>query len=166
MSAQPLPRCSTASGWEAATCAEMVTYVMARFHTPQRVQLQTLLRLARTVESQQPADSPYPFGLADHVAAMAQELESHMRKEEQVLFPLLLQGDAAEAQAPIAVMLLEHREHGEELQRLDELTSGLQPPPQAGAAWRALYVQLHDFGRDLRSHVHFENNTLFPRAAR
>lgn len=155
-----------AARWASASCAALVDHVMARFHTPQRRQLQELQGLARTLEARQPADSAYPFGLADQVSAIAQEVESHMRKEEQLLFPLLQQqGGAAQAQALIAVMRMEHREHGEELQRLEALTGGLRPPPQADAAWQTLYAHLRSFGRDLHAHVLFENHILFVRAA-
>jgi regulator of cell morphogenesis and NO signaling len=42
--------------------------------------------------------------LADHLATMQQELESHMQKEEQVLFPILSRGYTPVLQGPVDVM--------------------------------------------------------------
>lgn len=160
-----LPQPAGGARWAAVSSAALVEHVVTQFHQPQRQQLQSLQRLARAVEARQPAHGDYPFGLADLVAAIAQELESHMRKEEQVLFPLLARGEHGQARAPITVMLLEHREHGDEMRRLNLLTRGLCAPRRAGAAWRALYAHLQEFGRDLQAHVLFENQVLFMRAA-
>ena len=56
---------------------------------------------------------------------MAQELESHMRKEEDVLFPMIARGHGAMADAPITVMRMEHDDHGVALRRMEELTDGI-----------------------------------------
>jgi len=45
-----------------------------------------------------------------------------------------------------------------------ELTNGYDVPPDAGAAYAETMRDLHEFERDLRRHVHLENNVLFPRA--
>lgn len=96
---------------------------------------------------------------------MAQELESHMRKEEDVLFPTIVRGFGALACAPIAVMRMEHDDHGAALRRLEGLTDGLTPPRAACTTWRALYAGLHTFRQDLMAHIHTENNILFERFA-
>ena len=58
---------------------------------------------------------------------MSQELESHMQKEEQVLFPLLARGHGAMAAMPITVMRMEHDDHGVALERLLALTNNITP---------------------------------------
>ena len=144
----------------------VVEHVLARYHAVHRAQFPEMLRLARKVERVH-ADAPgCPAGIADHVAAMAQELESHMRKEEGVLFPLILRGRGAVAAAPIAVMRMEHEEHGEALAGLARLTGGLVAPPGACTTWRALYDALRTFRDDLLHHIDIENDILFARAVR
>ena len=106
-----------------------------------------------------------PNGLADHLEAMAQELDSHMRKEELVLFPMITQGRGGLASMPIAAMRAEHDDHGSELRRLDALTQGITPPRDACTTWRALYTGLRSFRDDLIQHIHTENNILFERFA-
>ena len=83
---------SDASGegeWQHATAGELVAHVLARYHAVHREQLPELIRLARKVEQVHGDRADCPHGLADQLSSMAQELESHMRKEENVLFPMI-----------------------------------------------------------------------------
>ncbi|RBN03305.1 hemerythrin domain-containing protein, partial [Klebsiella pneumoniae] len=99
-----------------------------------------------------------PFG------DMRQELESHMQKEEQVLFPMLARGHGAMAVMPITMMRMEHDDHGVALERLMALTHDLTLPRAACNTWRALYLGIGTFKQDLMAHIHLENNILFENA--
>ena len=91
-----------------ASPGDLIDHILARYHEVHRQQLPELIRLAMKVE-QVHADSPdCPTGLADHLRDMRQELESHMQKEEQVLFPMLARGHGAMAVMPITMMRMEH----------------------------------------------------------
>jgi regulator of cell morphogenesis and NO signaling len=104
-----------------------------------------------------------PHGLADHLEAMEAELLDHMEKEEAVLFPALRQqGAPSGVRVPIQVMRDEHTGHGEQLERLMALTHDASPPPGACNTWRALYAGIAQLSDDLISHIHMENNLLFP----
>ncbi|WP_372610704.1 DUF542 domain-containing protein [Halomonas sp.] len=105
-----------------------------------------------------------PNGLADLLTLLYQEMESHMQKEEQILFPMLRRSMGAQAQGPIAVMRHEHDDHGEHLEQLVALTDDITPPKGACTTWRALYTGLREFRDDLMQHIHLENNLLFERA--
>lgn len=151
--------------WSAASAADLIEYILARFHARHREQLPELIRLARKVEQVHGGRSDCPAGLADHLSAMQQELESHMQKEEQVLFPLLARGAGPMVGGPIAVMRMEHEQHGEALQRLASLTNDLTLPSAACNTWRALYAGLRTLREDLMEHIHLENNILFDNTA-
>ena len=151
--------------WSTATDRELVNHILVRYHAVHREQLPELIRLARKVEQVHGERDECPHGLADHLEGMAQELESHMRKEEMVLFPLIARGQGAMAAMPIGVMRMEHDSHGAELRRLEELTNGITPPQGACTTWRALYLGLRTFREDLMAHIHTENNILFERFA-
>ncbi|MFT3813703.1 MAG: iron-sulfur cluster repair protein YtfE [Acidovorax sp.] len=154
-----------AHDWSTATDIELVNHILTRYHAVHREQLPELIRLARKVERVHGERADCPHGLADHLEAMAQELESHMRKEETVLFPLIARGQGGMAAMPIGVMRREHDGHGTELRRLEELTNGITPPQAACTTWRALYLGLRTFREDLMAHIHTENNILFERFA-
>lgn len=101
------------------------------------------------------------------------EMQAHMAKEEQILFPLIRQLDAGVnihaaggcgLGGPIAQMEHEHAAAGDALARMRELTDGYTPPDWACNTFRAMYDALHRLERDMHQHVHKENNVLFPRA--
>ena len=94
---------------------------------------------------------------------MQDELESHMQKEEQILFPMMLSGGNPMIVHPIGIMRHEHDSHGEELKALAALTGDLTVPAEACTTWRALYAGLAKLTEDLTEHIHIENNILFPK---
>lgn len=151
--------------WSDASDTQLVEHLLVRYHAVHREQLPELIRLARRVEQVHGDRQDCPHGLADHLEAMAQELDSHMRKEEMVLFPMITRGQGGMASMPISAMRAEHDDHGTELRRLAELTHHITAPRDACTTWRALYTGLRSFRDDLIAHIHTENNILFERFA-
>lgn len=154
-----------APDWGEQTLSQIIDHLLTRFHEPHREELPRLLSMARKVESVHGEKDACPKGLADHLERMLTELEEHMQKEEQVLFPMLRAGRGRMAFMPIQVMEEEHQEHGKNLERLAELAHGFVPPPEACGTWSALYLGLAQLQADLMEHIHLENHVLFPRAA-
>lgn len=154
-----------ASKWAEADSEALIQHILQRYHQRHREQLPELIRLASRVEQVHGERDYCPNGLARLLQETHQELESHMLKEEQVLFPLLLKTQAATAvRAPIVMMRAEHDQHGKALLAIEELTNDITLPPGACNTWRALYSLLGQFREDLINHIHLENNLLFPRA--
>ncbi|MHA6908333.1 iron-sulfur cluster repair protein YtfE [Ralstonia pseudosolanacearum] len=147
--------------WSAVSPSMLIDHILERFHERHREQLPELIRLARRVEHVHGDRPECPVGLSELLEAMWQELESHMQKEEQILFPMLARGHGLRAGGPIAVMRMEHDQHGEALRRLMTLTNDITPPRAACTTWRALYLGLSVFREDLMEHIHLENNVLF-----
>lgn len=105
------------------------------------------------------------------VAALAAELQAHLQKEEQVLFPLLRQLEASNnralrslIQALIECMEQEHQKTGAALAQLRGLTADFTPPAWACNTYHALLAGLLRLEQDLHQHIHKENNILFPKA--
>ncbi|MCW3476358.1 iron-sulfur cluster repair protein YtfE [Limobrevibacterium gyesilva] len=143
--------------------ADLIDLIVARYHAVHRRELPELIELARRVEVVHKAHPVAPHGLADLLERMAEELEDHMRKEEQILFPLMRRGGGPMVAQPIAAMLADHDDHGAHLRALETLTNDFAIPDEACATWRALYLGAHKFADDLVEHIHTENNVLFPR---
>lgn len=154
-----------APDWSAKSLDEIIDHLLQKFHEPHREELPRLIAMARKVESVHGEKETCPHGLADHLERMHGELEEHMQKEEQVLFPMLRAGRGRMAFMPIQVMEEEHQEHGKNLERLEELAQGFVPPPEACGTWSALFLGLAQLKADLMEHIHLENHVLFPRAA-
>ena len=145
--------------WRQASTTELIDHILVRFHARHREQLPELVRLARRVEQVHGDRPDCPHGLGEHLAHMQQELESHMMKEEQVLFPMLQGGQLPGG--PITMMRFEHDQHGAALEKLEGITHGIVLPRGACNTWRALYLGLATLRDDLMEHIHLENNILF-----
>lgn len=147
--------------WRRSAPAQLISHILTRYHQRHREQLPELIRLARRVEQVHDQQALCPNGLADHLGDLQQELESHMLKEEQILFPMLRRGDRTLARGPISVMRFEHEQHNQGLDKLHELTNNLMLPSGACRTWQALYAQLSEFCTDLEEHIRLENDILF-----
>ena len=143
--------------------SELIQHILDHYHAAHRAELPRLLRMAERVEQVHAGRPDCPRGLAAHLARLAEELEEHMQKEEQVLFPMTLSGKGAFLAGPVAVLTEEHDGHGRSLQQVRALAHDLVPPSGACGTWRALYLGLAEFERDVMQHIHLENHVLFPR---
>src|SRR5208282_1031683 len=142
---------------------DLIGYILERYHQVHRRELPELRNLAIRVEQVHVDHPAVPAGLSDLLERMQADLESHMQKEEQVLFPLMLAGGNPMIVHRIAMMRHEHDECGEELRAIAALTGDMTAPDDACNTWRALYAGLAKLAEDLTDHIHIENNILFPR---
>jgi regulator of cell morphogenesis and NO signaling len=103
---------------------------------------------------------------------MRDELMSHMRKEELVLFPYVeaLAGSSrpfapfGTVQNPIRMMNAEHEDVGDALRAMRALSNDYAVPADACGSFRALYDGLRALDEELKAHIHLENVVMFPRA--
>lgn len=110
---------------------------------------------------------------------VANELLSHLEKEERILFPFVKQLFEAKKQNsmvklppfntvnnPIRMMEYEHENAGDIFKKISQLTNNYTPPKDACNTHKALYSKLEEFEQDLHKHIHLENNILHPKAIR
>lgn len=140
----------------------LIAHILERYHEVHREEFPEAIRLARRVEAVHRDKPDCPHGLADHLAGMFEDLESHQQKEERMLFPMMRLGGRKMVGLPIPRMMTEHEEQAVQLERLAELTTDFNPPAGACTTWRALYEACRKLDIDLREHMHIENNLLFP----
>lgn len=150
--------------WTQRPLSELVDFIVARYHDDLRAELPLLVALAEKVEGRHAEKATCPRGLAAHLRAIHESVLVHLAKEEQVLFPLILEGRGRLAGGPVQTMEEDHREHGANLARTRTLTDDFTPPEEACPTWRSLYLRLEQLEIDLMEHIHLENNVLFPRA--
>jgi regulator of cell morphogenesis and NO signaling len=99
------------------------------------------------------------------------DLEPHLTREEQELFPMIRQL-AATSDAPgfdhralvaqIEALGAEHETVGDLLEEQNRVTSGYVTPADGCASYAACYQALAHLESDTHLHVHKENNVLFP----
>jgi len=102
---------------------------------------------------------------------IANELREHLKKEEMILFPYIVQLDKEKSatgaffghiQNPIAMMEHEHETVGDLFAKIAQLTNHYVVPADACQTYRVSFSMLDAFEKDLHLHIHLENNLLFP----
>jgi regulator of cell morphogenesis and NO signaling len=153
----------------------LIDHILTTHHAYVRSSLPTIARYLAKLVDVHGARHPELARTATSFDQMSRDLLQHMMKEERVLFPyireLAASRDATRTQSPfgtvenpIRMMEREHREAGDEMRLIRELTSGYAPPADACTTYRVCLAELAQFERDLHRHVHLENNVLFPAA--
>ncbi len=109
---------------------------------------------------------------------LAAELQTHLVKEKQVLFPYIRSlsmlapaGQQPEEtrhfgsiRRPISMMEMEHEVIGGYLQTIRKITRGFTPPPDACDTFQRYYRLLKELDTRLNEQLHVENNLLYPAA--
>lgn len=161
----------TAPEWATMSVAELVDHLESTHHQFLGAALPRLSALAEKVLSVHGERHPELNEIAACYAALREDLEPHLTKEERMLFPMVRELGAASSTPvfacgpltnPISVLLAEHDTVGELLAQLRELTNGYQPPADGCASYAALFTGLAELEADTHLHVHKENNVLFP----
>jgi regulator of cell morphogenesis and NO signaling len=154
------------------TIASLIGHIVSTHHTYLRRELPRLADLMAKVVAAHAERHPEVADVQATLAELTDDLIPHLLKEERVLFPLTIELLGAvdptalhcgSVSNPIAVMHAEHDRVGELLATLRHQTGGYRVPDDACPTWRALYAGLAELEQDTHTHVHLENNVLFPR---
>ncbi len=173
--ADSAPSAANEPRWTTASLTELCDHIESTHHAYLHRELPRLQTLAQKVAAAHGEKYPSTQELLQVFLAMRAEIDSHLMKEERVLFPMIRQLEASKDTPqfhcgslanPIRVMEHEHDSTGRALEKLRELTDQYTPPSDACNTWRALLDGLREMEADLHQHIHKENNILFPRSAR
>lgn len=160
-----------------ATLEELINHVVGKHHSFTRLEIARLKALLEKVCTAHGENHPELFRINLLFRELGADLETHMTKEERVLFPYVIRMEAAAKQLvplfrppfgtvanPVRMMMLEHDRAGELLKEIRALSSDYVPPSDGCLSYQALYTALAELEKDLHQHIHLENNILFPRA--
>ncbi|GAB1417832.1 hypothetical protein MASR2M12_05970 [Bacteroidales bacterium] len=155
----------------------LTDYIVNTHHSYVRKSLPDLLTYAEKVFKVHGDRHPELNAVDDLVNEIAEELLSHMVKEENVLFPFIKELVSAKnthkpyhrpgfstIANPIRMMEVEHETVGKKMEEIRHLTHHFSLPEDACASYELLYRMLEEFEDDLHQHIHLENNILFPKA--
>jgi regulator of cell morphogenesis and NO signaling len=164
---------------EDKTPGDLIGYIIDKHHVFTAQEIDRLTPLMAKVATRHGELHPELLELKAMFTDLTDSLVPHMRKEEVVLFPYILQmEEAANAglsappshfgtvQNPVRMMMSEHDTDGERLRKMREITNDYTLPDGACPSYTALFAGLEDLERDLHRHIHLENNVLFPAAVR
>jgi len=163
--------------WQAEPLADLIGHIKNKHHKYTREEIARLGPLFDKVCSVHGKNHPELPRVRETFRGLAQELTTHMMKEEMVLFPYIVRMEEAviqkepvlpppfgSVQNPVSMMEHEHDSAGNALRAMRQASVGYTPPGDACISFQTLYKALADFEADLHQHIHLENNILFPRA--
>lgn len=147
----------------------LIDHILETHHAYLHEELPLLVALATKVRDVHVSRHPELERVAELVTEIRDDLDPHLAKEEQVLFPALhawLAGERSfpfgSISNPVRTIMLEHDRAGELLEELRALTEGYTAPSDGCTSYRLLYERLAHLESDTHRHVHLENNVLFP----
>ncbi|MCB0477845.1 MAG: iron-sulfur cluster repair di-iron protein [Crocinitomicaceae bacterium] len=161
------------TNFDELTLEDLSEYIVSKHHTYTKETMEQILPLINKVARVHGDWKAELVKINNHFISLHTELTTHMMKEENVLFPYIVQlsrGLVAESpfgsiEYPIKNMELEHDVAGDLILRIEELSDNYTLPEGACNSYTVVYKLLREFQDDLMQHIHLENNILFPKAA-
>jgi regulator of cell morphogenesis and NO signaling len=174
---QPALSTEKEQNWEAEPLATVITHIQNTHHKYTRAEIARLGPLFEKVCSVHGRNHPELLDVYQAFKGLAQELSTHLMKEEMILFPYIVRMEAAMArkesvgpapfgsiQNPVSMMEQEHDSAGNALRSMKQASNGYSAPADSCVSYQTLYRALAEFETDLHQHIHLENSVLFPRA--
>ncbi|SDZ59005.1 regulator of cell morphogenesis and NO signaling [Evansella caseinilytica] len=163
-------KASDEQDWTTAAYSVLIDHILQRHHSYLVEELPDLSFYVTKIYRVHGVTHPELAELHRLFHQLKLELEQHMVKEEQIIFPAIRHYEATNGQAEreiaasrIHELEAEHDEAGSLLKRIREVTSDFTLPPDACTTYRMTYKRLEELESDMFQHVHLENNIMFPR---
>ncbi len=163
--------------FQQATLSELIGHILDKHHVYTKSEMARLDPLIDKVIAAHGENHAELRVIGNVFQRLCADLKPHMFKEEEVLFPYILEMERASQQQrpapmapfgtvnnPVRMMMMEHETVGAILRELRELSSNYTVPADGCISYQTLYQALEAFEGDLHQHIHLENNILFPRA--
>lgn len=149
----------------------LIDYIVNVHHTFVLENVGVINEFAQKVATVHGDHNPENIEIANLFTQLSKELISHMKKEEDILFPAIKQMinngnsnfDFDTIESPIKMMEEEHDNAGNIIKKIQQLSNNFSTPDYACNTYKALYHKLEEFTNDLFQHIHLENNILFPK---
>ena len=155
----------------------LIDYIEKKHHRYVEEKAPILLSFLLKLEQVHGAAHPELFEIKNLFKRTADELTQHMKKEELILFPHIKQMvEAARNKTtlsapgfgsvanPIAMMMEEHENEGNRFEKIVAISNNYTPPADGCNTYKVTFQMLQEFESDLHTHIHLENNILFPKA--
>ncbi|WP_321435752.1 iron-sulfur cluster repair di-iron protein [uncultured Bacteroides sp.] len=146
-------------------------YIVNEYHNKVYKLLPQLMAYLNKLVQVHGANHPELKEIADLFSLVNTELPIHQRQEEDVFFPAIkeaLRTNSVQAKeiitSQIAPMMDEHELIGGTIDKINVLSKRYSVPDDGCNTYRLTYKLLEEFEDDLHTHVHLENNILYPKA--
>ena len=164
---------SASTDWTSASLTQLCDHIEQTHHAYLKEELPQLTAVVAKVTKVHGQSHPELVPLQQQFLALRAELEPHMFKEEQILFPAIRQLEQSDQAAsfpfgsitnPIRMMEHEHDNAGDALKEIRCLSADFSVPEGACNSYRAMLSRLQHLEINMHQHVHKENCILFPKA--
>jgi regulator of cell morphogenesis and NO signaling len=156
---------------------KLVQYIVRRHHRLVRQELPRLAALAHKLAGKHGEHVPELIAVGRLMDELHGEMIAHIEKEENVLFPYVVHLDQhlglarptastcfRRVSQPVRVMMNEHESALRIVNDLRSVTNEFTPPEWGCAMHISFHTGMRAFEKDLKQHMHLENDVLFPRA--
>ena len=89
------------------------------------------------------------------------DLEQHLTKEEEIVFPEIADIRKPEGRKLVEQLKVEHEDVGGLMDQIREVNHDYALPPDACMSYTNLYQTMREIEEDIHQHIHLENNILF-----
>lgn len=167
------PEVEGQTNWSKASLSELIDHIVAKHHAFMKSEMPRLEPILRKIaEVHGPSHGTVLGPLLQKFLLLKADIDSHLRKEEEVLFPYIKQvetglerSSSIDLEQALAETVEEHEAVGAVLAGMRSLTCDYELPGDACPTYGAAYYGLMQIEGDLHQHIHLENNILFPRSA-
>lgn len=150
--------------WLERPLAELVAHIVEDYHRPLQEELPKLTSLIEKVHARHTDGQAERIrSLRDAALTFFSLLRTHLKKEEEVIFPWIVETDGQDASVPVFVAQHEHQALDAGVLAIEELTEHFAAPPVADPDWSDLVRRLQRLVADLKVHNRLEEEALFPR---
>jgi len=165
---EPVNEFMNFKNWDPVFLSE---YIMNTHHKFVLKNLPELVFYTQKIASVHGDHHPELIEVADLFVKINTELLQHLKNEEEVLFPAIkevVKTGSVKAKetiiSEITRMFGEHDFAGGAMDNINKITKGYLVPADGCNTYRVAFKLLEQFEDDLHTHVHLENNILFPKA--
>ncbi|MCO6496853.1 MAG: DUF542 domain-containing protein [Chitinophagaceae bacterium] len=153
----------------------LCNYIEEHHHRPAEKRIAAIKPELAKLAEELSASHPQFAEIKTLFDTVAGQIAVHQKKEELILFPFIRKMAKSKrdnvpfvrppltksAENPVNMLTHEHNDQGEAFEKIAELTNVYITDD---GALIDIYATLADFERELHTHIHLENNILFPKA--
>ena len=159
------------TNWNNESLSKIVDYILDKHHTFMKEALEEInILMFKILKVHYNTNGESLLVIHNLFGQLKTELEEHLVKEEENLFPLIKEYELNDREADknsilkfIAETESEHDKAGDLFKALEAATNDFTPPENACASYIRTFKLLDALEKDTFNHIHMENSILFPR---
>lgn len=150
--------------------SELIDYIVNTHHAYLKKSLPEISQLTTMILRVHGVNHSDLFKVHKQFSTLKTELEQHLIKEEEILFPLIKEYEKIPStdllnkiRTVIKETEEEHEAAGDILKELRKITNDYMVPEDGCGSYKKTFEWLQELEADLFQHIHLENNILFKR---